>query len=83
MSEHICSTCGGKSMDPKCTACGGTGLDTHCTDVPVCPWCGEEMSIDDLHPGCVVFCDDCGKEVGIDIDYAPYYYTNRVEGTES
>ena len=83
MSEHTCSACGGKSMDPKCTMCGGTGFDTHCTDVPVCPWCGEEMSTDDLSPGCAVFCDDCDKEVRIDIDYTPYYYTNRVEETES
>lgn len=76
-SKHTCQFCEPEAPRPDRAWCHGTGFDIAATDVPVCPYCGAEMSTDDLYESTTRDCDECGAEVEVEVDYKPYYTTRR------
>jgi hypothetical protein len=48
-------------------------------DCIFCPWCGFECSEDDLHESTDTYCDVCGKEFHLEIEYTPYYSTSKIK----
>lgn len=63
--------------NPKCLGCDGTGYDTQSTDEPICPWCGEEMSTDDLHQSTTRRCCHCNNDVEVEVERSVSYTTAK------
>lgn len=77
-SKYACVLCDPKTPDPDCVICKGTGFSTWRNDVPVCPYCGAEMSTDELYESTTRDCEECEAEVEIEVDWQPYYTTRRI-----
>ena len=56
-------------------------FDTWMTMKPICPYCGVEQGEDDLVPGMMLQCGDCGKVMKLEIDYSPSYITEKIDAT--
>lgn len=48
-------------------------------DYIICPYCGAENSNDDLYETTDTYCDKCGKEFHLEIEYDPKYSTYKKE----
>lgn len=82
-SDRRCTFCDGpENPQPDCVGCNGTGYDTEHTDAPYCPWCGAELSTDDMYEEgeYEADCPKCGREVVVELEYRPIYTTWRKEG---
>lgn len=77
-SEYACRFCAPEAPDPNCAWCKGTGFDTGCRDLPICPYCGAEMSTDDLWESEHRDCGECGAVVEVEVEYQVYYTTRRI-----
>ena len=49
----------------------------------ICPYCGDNCSTDDLYESTDVYCDECGKEFHLEIEFDPKYSTWKIENKES
>ena len=49
-------------------------------DYIICPYCSCENSSDELNHTTDTYCDECGKEFHLEVEYSASYSTSKIEG---